>query len=75
MAERETQRSAPAECRITELVGPAKSKTIVKRFKDGESTRTIARLFGLSRAGVEQLIRRHGWSRAAKKSARRVAAR
>ena len=49
--------AAPADCRITEVVMARKARLIAKRFFDGESPRAIARVYGLSRGGVEHLIR------------------
>lgn len=58
MAEQQKKEAAsPAECRITEVVMVSKARLIAKRFFDGESTRAIARVYGLSRGGVEHLIR------------------
>lgn len=57
MAQREKKDDAPAECRITEVVQARKARVIARRFFDGESTRAIARVYGLSRGGVESLIR------------------
>lgn len=57
MATQKKQADAPAECLITEVVLSRKARLIAKRFFDGESPRAIARLYGLSRGGVEHLIR------------------
>ena len=59
MAEQRTKKdaAAKAECRIAEIVFARKAREIAKRFFDGEHPRALARAYGLSRGGVEQLIR------------------
>lgn len=57
MAEHEKKAAPPADCLITDIVPTKKARGIAKRFFDGESPRAIARVFGLSRGGVEHLIR------------------
>lgn len=47
----------PAECQIASIVIANQARAIVRRFLDGASPRTIGRVYGLSRGGVEQLIR------------------
>lgn len=61
---------APAGCRITEVVGSRKARVIAKLFFDGATPRTIARDYGLSRTGVEHLIRVECRLKAARKAAR-----
>lgn len=51
------KKAAPAECLIAEVVIARKARDIAKRFFEGESPRVIARVYGLSRGGVEHLIR------------------
>lgn len=60
----EDKKPAPAPgCHIVEIVNAAKARVIVGRFKSGDGTRKLARDYGLSRAGVEELIRSYGWLR------------
>lgn len=66
MADQQKKDAPPAECRITEVVFARKAREIAKRFFDGESPRAIARIYGLSRGGVEHLIRVQCRLRAAK---------
>lgn len=71
MAEQK-KKEPEAGCHIVEIVMAGRARRIVQAFKDGSNTRQIARTYGLSRSGVEELIRSYGWSR---KARRAVAAR
>lgn len=57
----------PAACSIVRLVVRREAVTIVRRFKEGDGTRKIAQDYGLSRNGVEELIRTFGWLRGSQK--------
>lgn len=52
---------------IVSLVVRREAVTLVRRFKDGAGVRKLANDYGLSRTGVEDLIRTFGWLRAKQK--------
>lgn len=69
MAEPVKKAAAP-ECLITRIVRVHQARLVAQRFFDGESPRTLAKVYGLSRVGVEHLIRQECRLRVARRSAR-----
>lgn len=63
----EAQQKKPPACSIVRLVVRREAITLVRRFKDGDGTRKLAKDYGLSRTGVEELIRSFGWLRGKQK--------
>lgn len=52
---------------IVQLVVRREAMALVRRFKDGAGVRKLANDYGLSRTGVEDLIRTFGWLRSKQK--------
>ena len=57
----------PADSSIVRLVVRREAVSLVRRFKDGAGVRKLANDYGLSRTGVEDLIRSFGWLRSKQK--------
>jgi len=58
-----TAKGNDSHCRIVEIVIASKARKIVVAFREGSSTRSLSRVYGVSRTGVEELIRSYGWRR------------
>lgn len=67
----ERKKSPEAGCHVVEIVIASRARRIVQAFKEGANTRKLAYMCGLSRGGVEELIRSYGWSRRARRAAAR----